>query len=130
MLELVSSVGDPEIQHQWNLKGSLRDDPSWLPYGPAHRNRTLPDGSKVYRYQEGYLGYAGGGNHSRGTQLIVALRPNPYLGGGSPWEVPFGQLIGAESYDTIHKVSSFPLTSLYLHTYLILNNTLYIYTRV
>ena len=40
------------------------------------------------RFQKGYLAYAGAGNNSRGTQLILAYEDNPYLGGGSPWEVP------------------------------------------
>jgi peptidyl-prolyl cis-trans isomerase A (cyclophilin A) len=55
----------------------------------------------VSRYQRGYMGYAGAGKNSRGTQLILAYQPNVALGGGSPWEVPFGQLIGAHSYRTI-----------------------------
>jgi hypothetical protein len=44
------------------------------------------------RFQKGYLAYAGAGKNSRGTQLIMAFESNLYLGGGSPWEVPWGQL--------------------------------------
>lgn len=57
----------------------------------------------VSRYQRGYMGYAGGGKNSRGTQLILAYQSNEALGGGSPWEVPFAQLIGAHSYVTIDR---------------------------
>ena len=39
----------------------------------------------VSRYQRGYMGYAGAGNNSRGTQLILAFQPNVMLGGGCPW---------------------------------------------
>ena len=33
--------------------------------------------------------------------MILANAPNLYLGGGCPWEVPFGQLIGDESFRTL-----------------------------
>ena len=32
------------------------------------------------------------------------LQDNEYLGGGSPWEVPWGQLHGQESYKTLAAV--------------------------
>lgn len=41
------------------------------------------------------------GKNSRGTQLIVALEDNLYLGGGSPWEVPWGQVFGERSFRTL-----------------------------
>ena len=75
------------------------------------------------------MGYAGAGKNSRGTQLIVAFEPNLYLGGGSPWlgsplllqnfkigrsnfasvptlqrEVPFGQLVGEASFETLSQI--------------------------
>ena len=56
------------------------------------------------RFAQGYLAYAGSGTDSRGVQLIVALEANPRLGGGSPWEVPWGELVGAHSYDTLAKI--------------------------
>lgn len=72
-----------------------------MPLGPAGReiNGTT-------RYQKGYMSYAGAGKNSRGTQLIMALDNNKYLGGGSPWEVPWGQLfpINGESYKTIDRI--------------------------
>lgn len=53
------------------------------------------------RFQKGYLAYAGAGKNSRGTQLIMAFQDNLYLGGGSPWEVPFAQVYGASSFETL-----------------------------
>jgi hypothetical protein len=50
------------------------------------------------------MGYAGAGKNSRGTQLILALQANEYLGGGSPWEVPFGQVSGQQSLETLSKI--------------------------
>ena len=41
--------------------------------------------------------------HSRSTQLILAYQESLHLGGGSPWEVPFAQLVGEESYRTLSK---------------------------
>jgi len=31
----------------------------------------------------------------------MAFQDNLYLGGGSPWEVPFAQVYGFESYTTL-----------------------------
>jgi hypothetical protein len=36
--------------------------------------------------------------------LIVALTPNGPLAGGSPWEVPWGELVGEESFQTLSKI--------------------------
>lgn len=91
-------AGDPAIHKRYHSYGNLKDDPPWLPLGPPGREI---DGVK--RYQKGYLGYAGAGKNSRGTQLIVALEDNLYLGGGSPWEVPFGQVFGEESFRTLSR---------------------------
>eukprot|EP00607_Mallomonas_marina_P008462 CAMPEP_0182423894 /NCGR_PEP_ID=MMETSP1167-20130531/9981_1 /TAXON_ID=2988 /ORGANISM="Mallomonas Sp, Strain CCMP3275" /LENGTH=156 /DNA_ID=CAMNT_0024603233 /DNA_START=226 /DNA_END=693 /DNA_ORIENTATION=+ len=81
--------GDPDVQQEYERrmrrgKGFLEDDPHWLPLGPPGREIN---GS--YRFQKGYMAYAGGGKNSRGTQLIMAFDRNMYLGGGSPWEVPW-----------------------------------------
>jgi len=92
-------AGDPKLQKPFNEKDWLEDDPSWLPFGPAHRRH-----GDRFRYQKGYLGYAGAGKNSRGTQLILAFERNEALGGGSPWEVPWGQLIGNQSYVSLSKI--------------------------
>ena len=89
----------PETQKHYETtylkgKGGLKDDPQWLPEGPPGRQDEF--GTK--RFPKGYLAYAGAGKNSRGTQLIVALSDNAYLGGGSPWEVPWGTLFGEQSY--------------------------------
>jgi peptidyl-prolyl cis-trans isomerase A (cyclophilin A) len=79
---------------------SLLDDPQWLPSGPAHRINEFG----VKRFAKGYLSYAGGGPNSRDNQLFVALADNGPLGGGSPWEVPWGELVGNHSYGTLDRI--------------------------
>ena len=56
------------------------------------------------RFAKGYLAYAGSGKNSRGTQLIMAIKENGPLAGGSPWEVPWGELVGSDSYITLSKI--------------------------
>ncbi|CAB9509499.1 PPIases accelerate the folding of proteins. It catalyzes the cis-trans isomerization of proline imidic peptide bonds in oligopeptides (By similarity) [Seminavis robusta] len=90
--------GDPKLNKMW--RHGFPDDPNWLPEGPT--NRKNEDG--VFRFAHGYLAYAGGGKNSRGNQFIVALKPNQKLAGGSPWEVPWGELVGEHSFDTFSKV--------------------------
>ena len=88
-------AGIPSLNKPYN--GNLKDDPNWLPEGPTHRKNELG----VKRFGKGYLAYAGGGKDTRGNQLIVALKDNERLGGGSPWEVPWGEVVGEESYRTL-----------------------------
>lgn len=92
-------AGDPAVHKRYRAMGNLPDDPNWLPEGPKGReiNGTT-------RFQKGYLAYAGAGKNSRGTQLILALANNLYLGGGSPWEVPIGQVVGKESLHTLDRI--------------------------
>ena len=92
-------AGDPKVQRIWNEQGSLKDDRPWLPQGPVGREIK-----GVKRYKRGYIAYAGAGNHSRGTQLIIAFQDNGPLGGGCPWEIPFGQLVGKQSYESLDKI--------------------------
>lgn len=98
-------AGDPEVQTAFETNvlkghhGNLADDPPWLPLGPSGRQIN-----QVARFQKGYLAYAGAGKNSRGTQLIVAFEDNLYLGGGSPWEVPWGQLVGDASFATLASI--------------------------
>ncbi|CAJ1959590.1 unnamed protein product [Cylindrotheca closterium] len=91
---------DPTAKQKLPTKGSIEDDPNWLPEGPNHRENK----QGVKRFARGYLAYAGGGKNSRGTQLIVALKENGPLAGGSPWEVPWGELVGADSFQTLGKI--------------------------
>jgi peptidyl-prolyl cis-trans isomerase A (cyclophilin A) len=98
----------PKFLCQFGLAGkrseqfqqSLVDDPQWLPAGPDHRLNKLG----VKRFAKGYLSYAGGGPNSRDNQLFVALADNGPLGGGSPWEVPWGELVGNHSYETLDRI--------------------------
>uniref|UniRef100_A0A7S4EPP0 PPIase cyclophilin-type domain-containing protein n=1 Tax=Pseudo-nitzschia australis TaxID=44445 RepID=A0A7S4EPP0_9STRA len=89
---------DPKVTKKFNK--SLKDDPNWLPEGPKFR--TNADG--VQRFAQGYLAYAGAGKNSRGNQLIVSLKANGPLAGGSPWEVPWGELVGKDSFVTLSKI--------------------------
>jgi len=92
-------AGKPELNKKYP---SFQDDPNWLPEGPAHMENEF--GTK--RFAKGYLAYAGGGKNSRSNQLIVALDDNKRLGGGSPWEVPFGEIVGEESFKTLSTIST------------------------
>lgn len=90
-------AGPPSKQFD---KKRLPDDPNWLPEGPAHRTNA----QGVKRFAQGYLAYAGAGKESRSSQLIVALQANARLAGGSPWEVPWGELVGTHSFDTLSRI--------------------------
>lgn len=89
---------------QFGLAGSksklfrnyIPDDVNWLPSGPNNRENKLG----VARFAQGYLTYAGNNPDSRSNQLILALKPSGPLGGGSPWEIPWGELVGTHSFDT------------------------------
>ena len=93
-----SCIGKPELNAKFNK--NLKDDVNWQPKGPDYRTNEFG----VKRYAKGYVAYAGSGENSRGNQLIVALDDNQRLGGGSPWEVPFGEVVGKESYETLTKI--------------------------
>jgi cyclophilin family peptidyl-prolyl cis-trans isomerase len=94
-------AGDPLLNSEYVGAGkNLKDDPNWLPEGPTHRTNELG----VKRFSKGFLAYAGSGKNSRSNQLIVALRNNEGLGGGSPWEVPWGEVVGDESFATLDKI--------------------------
>ena len=89
---------DPELSKKY--RKSFPDDPNWLPEGPTNRENE----QGVKRFAFGYLAYAGGGKNSRTNQFIVSLKDVPTLAGGSPWEVPWGELVGQHSFDTISKI--------------------------
>ena len=90
--------GDPFLTKQY--RKSLPDDTNWLPEGPEFKEND----AGVKRFAKGYLAYAGSGPNSRGNQFIVSLEPNKPLGGGSPWEVPWGELVGKHSFETLGQV--------------------------
>lgn len=73
----------------------------WLPLYSCSSVALPSPCTGTKRFQKGYLAYAGAGKNSRGTQLIMAFQDNLYLGGGSPWEVPFAQVFGASSFETL-----------------------------
>jgi hypothetical protein len=83
-------------------KDTIEDDRNWLPEGKEHRQNK--DGTK--RFAEGYLAYAGSGKNSRNKQLIISLTNVGTLAGGSPWEVPWGELVGKHSFETLAKIST------------------------
>lgn len=89
---------DPKLSKEF--KESIQDDTNWLPEGPKHRKNK--DG--VIRFAQGYLAYAGGGPNTRDNQLIVSLVDVEALAGGSPWEVPWGELVGKHSFKTLSKI--------------------------
>ncbi|KAL7528608.1 hypothetical protein ACHAXR_002529 [Thalassiosira sp. AJA248-18] len=94
-------AGDPSYNEPYIGKNNiLKDDTNWLPEGPTHRKNELG----VKRFGKGYLAYAGSGKNSRSNQLIISLNDNERLGGGSPWEVPWGEIVGGESFSTLDKI--------------------------
>mmetsp|Transcript_23205 Transcript_23205/g.33941 ORF Transcript_23205/g.33941 Transcript_23205/m.33941 type:complete len:320 (+) Transcript_23205:49-1008(+) len=92
-------AGIPSLNKSYK---TIKDDPNWLPEGPTHKTNEF--GTK--RFSKGYFAYAGGGKNSRSNQLIVALNDNARLGGGSPWEVPFGEAVGTESFNTLSSITT------------------------
>ena len=90
---------DPAVQAAWDALGPIPDDPNWLPPHPAGGggNGGAP------RFKRGYVAFAGSGEHSRGTQLFIALADSDYLG-AAPWEVPLGRLAGAASFATLARL--------------------------
>ena len=89
---------DPLLSKQY--RPTLKDDPNWLPEGKDHRKND----QGVLRFAHGYMAYAGGGLHSRNNQFIISLKDVPTLAGGSPWEVPWGEIVGSHSFETWSKV--------------------------
>lgn len=83
---------NPNMTKRFN--GRLEDDPQWLPGGPTHRVND----AGVKRYPSGVWTFAGGGPNTRSNQMVITLKPNQFMGGGSPWEVPLGEFVGEESY--------------------------------
>jgi cyclophilin family peptidyl-prolyl cis-trans isomerase len=83
---------------------TIEDDPNWLPEGRKYRENE----QGVKRFAQGYLAYAGSGEglDSRNKQLIMSLKANGPMAGGSPWEVPWGELVGPESFETLGEINT------------------------
>ena len=92
-------AGTPQLNKKYRNK-ALTDDPNWLPEGPTHKQND----AGVKRFAKGYMAYAGSGINSRGNQFIVGLSDVGPLAGGSPWEVPWGELVGTHSFETLDKI--------------------------
>lgn len=89
---------DPKLTKKFAK--SISDDPLWLPTGPDHQfssSGVNTNGTttveKIKRYPKGVWTHAGSGTNSRGTQFVLTLKPNKFMGGGSPWEVPLGEVM-------------------------------------
>mmetsp|Transcript_39332 Transcript_39332/g.85551 ORF Transcript_39332/g.85551 Transcript_39332/m.85551 type:complete len:233 (-) Transcript_39332:466-1164(-) len=67
-------AANPTVQHEWNRKGNIQDDPNI--------------GTPVKR---GTMAYAGSGINSRSTQIWISFQPSRSLG-TQPWETPFAQV--------------------------------------
>jgi len=80
---------------------TLEDDPNWLPEGPTNRENE----DHVKRFAHGYMAYAGGGKNTRNNQFIIALKDQSMLAGGSPWEVPWGEIVGSHSFETWSEIT-------------------------
>merc|ERR1712194_175896 len=82
-------AGDPAVFKQWDEKGQINDDPQWL-------SESDDRGMK-----RGYLSFAGGGTNSRGLEFFFTFRDVGL--GVSPWEVPFGKVVGEESFQVMDR---------------------------
>jgi len=80
--------GDPAVHKMWSEKGHILDDPQWLDQSVDQRPM-----------KRGYLSFAGGGKNSRGTEFFFSFRDTAL--GTSPWEVPFGTVVGDDSFQTM-----------------------------
>eukprot|EP00804_Cyclotella_cryptica_P002092 CCRYP_006511-RA/>CCRYP_006511-RA protein AED:0.14 eAED:0.14 QI:0/-1/0/1/-1/0/1/0/248 len=66
---------------------------------------TIPDDLKrsdLLPFKEGMISFAGSGPNSRSSQLFIAYDKAQSLG-TSPWETPFGEVIGEDSLETVRK---------------------------
>lgn len=66
---------------------------------------TIPDDPKrtdVLPFKEGRMSFAGSGPNSRSSQLFIAYDRAQSLG-TSPWETPFGELVGDSSFETARR---------------------------
>ncbi|KAL7516648.1 hypothetical protein ACHAWX_001640 [Stephanocyclus meneghinianus] len=66
---------------------------------------TIPDDPKrsdLLPFKEGMISFAGSGPNSRSSQLFIAYDKAQSLG-TSPWETPFGEVMGKDSFDTVRK---------------------------
>lgn len=88
----------------------IPDDPLWLPTGPDNRFSKGPN--PIKRYPKGVLTHAGGGKNSRSTQFVLTLKPNKFMGGGSPWEVPLGEVVEKPDSSSKHGDKDFVDVSL------------------
>lgn len=113
-------AGSPAVQRKFEmefLQDNLKDDAQWL--GKAgvildirsewiyENSCSLLDrnGLGVPRFQQGYISYAGAGPDTRRTQLFFTFEDSAHLGAAA-WEVPFGQLVGEESFETLSKINT------------------------
>jgi hypothetical protein len=75
----------------WRVK--IPDDPQWM---------TTSSDKKLH-FPTGYFGFTGGGPRTRGRQFFVALSSDNHLG-QEIWEVPWAELIGPHSFDTLANI--------------------------
>uniref|UniRef100_A0A7S3NN29 PPIase cyclophilin-type domain-containing protein n=1 Tax=Aureoumbra lagunensis TaxID=44058 RepID=A0A7S3NN29_9STRA len=78
--------GDPKVHRKYE---AIADDVQWL------------DLTKPQPMKRGYLSFAGSGQNSRTTEFFFAFRDLQL--GNAPWEVPFAQIIGEESFLTMDR---------------------------
>jgi len=89
-------------EHSGLFEEKIPDDPQWLPDDGDDGGGRQDPASGTKRFQRGYFAYAGSGPDTRGRQLFVALDDARSLGGRkSPWEVPWGELVGEHSFRTL-----------------------------
>ena len=94
----------------------IPDDPNWLPPRQWDGGGVEEEGgggersgfgaTTMRRFPRGYLTFAADGEalgQRRTDQLVVSLSDTDSLG-GKPWEVPWGELVGRDSYITLGRI--------------------------
>jgi peptidyl-prolyl cis-trans isomerase A (cyclophilin A) len=82
----------------WTLK--IPDDPQWMTAAATADGVRNSNQTSRLHFPRGYFGYTGYGPRTRGRQFFVALSDHNEFG-KELWEVPWGELVGAHSFETL-----------------------------
>ncbi|GKZ01535.1 hypothetical protein MPSEU_001104100 [Mayamaea pseudoterrestris] len=85
---------------EWASK--IPDDSQWLKVEDHDENGSNSSSNHIH-FHTGYFGYTGYGPKTRGRQFFVALSNENQLG-KEVYEVPWAELIGSHSFETLSQV--------------------------
>jgi peptidyl-prolyl cis-trans isomerase A (cyclophilin A) len=92
----------PHFLVQFGIGYNIKEDLKKL------ASSSIPDDPKrqdLLPFKEGMMSFAGSGPNSRTSQLFIAYDKATSLG-TSPWETPFGEVVGEESLNTARSLYS------------------------